>query len=289
MHQHRVGVPWWAKIGLKIVLSRVPLDYSFWRRIGLFKHGEMERGPYALKTFKTHFERCWPKGAPPQFTCLEIGPGDTLFSALIARSAGAAAIFLVDTGSFAQQDLRPYKELARRLTAHGMACPQLETATNFAEVLSACHATYLTEGIQSLSSVPTASIDWIWSQAVLEHIRKTQFLPYMRELRRILKPAGKASHRIDLRDHLADSLNNLRFGERLWEKEWLASSGFYTNRLRFSELCNSFREAGFAVDVVSVDRWRELPTPRAKIAAPFSRMADDELLVSGFDVILTCR
>lgn len=284
----RTSIPWWAKIGLKIVLSRLPLDYGVWRRVGLFRHGRMDQASYALQVFRTHFSRCWAEQPPDGYACLELGPGDTLFSALIARSFGAAATYLVDAGPYAIEDPQPYRDLAQHLTAQGLHCPPgIDRAASIADVLGACGATYLTRGLASLASVPTASIDWVWSQAVLEHIRKAEFLPYMKELRRILKPHGKASHRIDLRDHLASALNNLRFDERTWERDWLAASGFYTNRIRFSQMRELFRKAGFAVDVVHVDRWTTLPTRRQAMAAPFSTMADDELLVQGFDVLLT--
>jgi len=47
----------------------------------------------------------------------------------------------------------------------------------------------------------------------LEHIRKKEFVDTIIETKRILKPNGICSHEIDLRDHLNESLNNLRFSE----------------------------------------------------------------------------
>lgn len=41
-------LPWWSRIAAKIVLSRLPAGYGLWRRIGLFRHGEMDRTGYAL-------------------------------------------------------------------------------------------------------------------------------------------------------------------------------------------------------------------------------------------------
>lgn len=96
------------------------------------------------------------------------------------------------------------------------------------------------------------SIDFIWSQAVLEHIRKSEFLDTMLELHRILRPNGVCSHVVDLKDHLGGALNNLRFSEKLWESNFMASSGFYTNRIRYSEMLDIFHQAGFSVEVVNV-------------------------------------
>ena len=283
-----MSVPWWAKFSAKLVLSRLPVDYRSWNRVGLFKHGSMDDGGYAVRVFREHFTRCWPEPPPAGFVCLEIGPGDSLYSALVARSFGAGRVYLVDAGPYANLDPEPYRQLARALSAQGLPCPSLDQARGIADILDACGATYFTDGIDGLARLDSASIDFIWSQAVLEHIRKAQFLPYTRELRRVLKPDGRASHRVDLRDHLGNALNNLRFSDALWEKDWIARSGFYTNRIRYSEMCELFRQAGFEVKVVRVDRWTELPTPRSALADAFCQLDADELRVQGFDVVLTC-
>ena len=108
----------------------------------------------------------------------------------------------------------------------------------------------------------------------------------MSQLRRVMKPGGISSHRVDLRDHLGGALNNLRFSRPVWESSLMRSSGFYTNRIRFSTMLGEFRRSGFDVDVLNVERWGELPTPRARIVEPFRSMNDEELRVRGFDVLL---
>jgi hypothetical protein len=106
-------------------------------------------------------------------------------------------------------------------------------------------------------------------------------------LHRVLKPDGIASHRVDLKDHLAAALNNLRFSQATWESALFRRSGFYTNRIRFQQMLDLFAQAGFGVRVLGVDRWKRLPTPRARMSEPFRSMDSDALLVSGFDVVLT--
>jgi hypothetical protein len=108
----------------------------------------------------------------------------------------------------------------------------------------------------------------------------------MKEVRRILAPGGVCSHRVDLKDHLGGALNNMRVSSRQWEKDWMANSGFYTNRLRFSEMLNLFREAGFQCEVLRVERWGVPPLERRSMAAEFRQLSDDDLLVQGFDVLL---
>ena len=50
-------VPWWAKIAAKLVLSRVPVPFSFWRQVGIFRHGRMNQGRHALRIFRKHCKR----------------------------------------------------------------------------------------------------------------------------------------------------------------------------------------------------------------------------------------
>ena len=62
-------VPWQIKILAKILLRRLPLSYAFWKRLGIFKHGQMDSVDYSYKIFKAHFDRVNP---PPNFISLEL-------------------------------------------------------------------------------------------------------------------------------------------------------------------------------------------------------------------------
>jgi SAM-dependent methyltransferase len=279
-------VPWRAKIGAKIVLSRLPLGPRAWQRLSLFQQGRMDDPAYALEVFSRHFARFEAVGPADGFSVLELGPGDTVSSALIAHAHGASRSYLVDTAPFAIRDLAPYADLAEILAKRGLRVPELGAVETFDEFLSACGATYETDGLASLRAIPDDSVDFAWSHAVLEHVRRADFLETLRELRRILRPGGISSHCVDLRDHLGEALNNLRFSERVWESRLMADSGFYTNRIRYSEMLELFRRAGFEPDVVLLARWPRLPTPKAKLSSPFASLSHEELRVSGFDVVL---
>lgn len=279
-------LPWYARIAAKLVLSRLPASYAFWHRLDLFSHGAMDRPEYAHGVFRTHFERSPFARKGGGFVALELGPGGSALSAVVAAAYGALACHLIDSGRFATDDLAPYKDMARHLHEHGFPAPDLAAAGDLEAALLACRAQYATEGLASLRALPAASVDFIWSQAVLEHVRRAEFLATMKELRRILRPDGVCSHRVDLKDHLGGGLNNMRLHRSLWEKEWMARSGFYTNRLRMAEMIALFREAGFAVEPVDVGRWPRPPLARASLAAEFRGLTDEELCVREFDVLL---
>jgi SAM-dependent methyltransferase len=280
-----MALPWWTKIAAKIVLARLPFGYGVWQRLGLFRHGQMDSSDYAIRIFDEHVTRAGLTGKLAGKTLLELGPGDSFASAVIAAAHGASAI-LVDSGHYARPDVAPYLALERRLRERGLDPPQLAGARDSNAVLERCRARYLTRGLESLRTLETASVDLMFSQAVLEHVRKKDFLATQQECRRILRPGGIGSHQIDLRDHLGGALNNLRFSDRTWESDFFARSGFYTNRISFTPMIGLFRDAGFDVQVGNVRRWPALPTPRPRLAREFRSVSDEELCVSGFEVLL---
>lgn len=275
-------VPWWAKILTKILLSRLPLGYDVWRKLGLFRHGTMDATDYATSVFALH------RGAaeehallPRDFVSLEIGPGDSLFGAIIARASGAFRAIAVDVGHFAGSDISRYEALAGSL---GERTFTFSATTSFDDFLALNRISYLTEGLASLRSIPDGSVDFIWSHAALEHVPRVQFRPMLDEMKRVLRSNGVMSHTIDLADHLGGALNNLRVRESIWESRLFRTSGFYTNRLRFREILSAFAEAGFEACVKRLERWSELPTPLEALSPEFRTMPLDELLILGLQL-----
>lgn len=279
-------MPWQAKIAAKLLLSRLPVGHSLWRRLGVFRHGKMNEPDYAYRIFRKHFDRVSFGRRRKGFVGLELGPGDSVASALIARAFGAAKVHLIDDGDFAQRKITVYRRMASFLQTQGLPAPSPAEMGSFCDVLALSYAEYHTDGVESLRSLPDASVDFIWSEAVLEHVRLHAFDATLQELRRILRDDGVCSHCVDLRDHLANALNNLRFSERTWESDIFSRSGFYTNRIRFRDMLDRFRNAGFEVEVVHVDRWPDLPTTRNKLVPAFQSLSNEELCIAVFDVIL---
>jgi hypothetical protein len=280
-------MPWQVKIAAKVVLSRLPIGYATWRRIRLFRHGQMREPGYAIEVFNRHVRA---SGFEPfqGFTALELGPGDSVASAVVAAAHGAGQVVLVDAGPFAERSMDPYRRLAAVLTASGLRPPRIEDSWTLSNLLEACRATYLTDGLASLRTLAPGSIDFIWSHAVLEHVIRDEFDATQVELRRIIRPSGIASHRVDLEDHLAGSLNSLRFSGRIWESGFMRRSGFYTNRLRASEVIASLERAGFDVRS-TVDQWERLPITRGDLNPEFQGYADSDLLSRALDLIAIPR
>ena len=289
--RHRV--PWWFRIFLKIGLSRIPIAYGFWKRLGLFEHGDMNDPMRAFDTFVEHASTAGMLEISPRphlkagrngFSVLEIGPGDSLFTGVVASCMGAEKSWLVDAGDFASRQPDAYDHLVRFLLSQGYEFS--EDGRSPDALLRDCGVVYLTDGVESLRQIPTASVGFCFSNAVLEHVPKHDFVQLSQQLRRVLRPDGIGVHRVDLKDHLGGQLNNLRFSESIWEGALFRNAGFYTNRIRFSEMVDIFRLAGFECEMPRIVRWPELPTPRSRLAPPFRSLSDDELCVSGFDLVL---
>ncbi len=290
------SLPWQFKIASKILLSRAPIPYSIWKKLGLFEHGSMNKQEWAYEVFLKHAKQAGTittdKNVPSfkkndaRFSVIELGPGDSLFSALIASALGAYQTFLIDTGDYASKDMSIYHSLNLMLKNKGFETKHFSDSSSIDDILNRSNASYLTEGVQSFKHIADNSIDYCFSNAVLEHVSRYDIETLSTEIKRVLKVGGKSIHRVDLKDHLGGNLNNLRFSEALWESSLFKNAGFYTNRIRFEEMKSIFTQDGLKTEVPRISKWEKLPTPRSKLNIEFSSLSDENLLVSGFDIVI---
>lgn len=280
-------VPWWSKIAIKLALSRTPVPYGVWAKLGIFRHGDMADPGRAIDVFTTHLDLARRfRDLPDGFTMLELGPGDSVLSAGVARAKGAALSILVDAGDFADRDPELFHRLGSEMAQRGLDAPDLPVDGDFNGILETLNATYMTEGVRSLTQIPDRSVDLIWSSVVLEHVHLNEFDAMAREFSRILRPDGVMSHAVDLRDHLGGSLNNLRFSHERWESPSWRTAGFYTNRLSEKEILDSFTGAGFQIVHHESRGWPEPPLAREKMHPAFQERSDAELSIAEFDVVM---
>lgn len=277
-------IPWWFVVAAKLVLARLPIANSLWRRLGVFRHGKMDQFGYAERIFDLHLSATQIdlRG----LHCLEMGPGDSVLTALFAKARGAKQTWLVDAGRFASDDVEIYLRCADMLRRRGAEMPSLEQCRTVDDVLATCDARYLTNGLKGLTEIPTASIDYVFSNAVFEHVAKSEVVRTIAEIRRISTIGAVQSHVIDLRDHIQSSLNNLRFPERIWESNFFFSSGFYTNRIRYSKFLTLFAAEGFDVRVFTRETWNSIPISRAAMDDAFRSCSDDDIRTRVFHVLL---
>jgi hypothetical protein len=94
---------------------------------------------------------------------LELGPGDSLFTAMIAKCFNFEKIWLVDSGDFANIDLYTYHSFYNFLKKLGYDPPFDSQFDTIDSLLKNCSCNYLTEGVHSLELIPSSSIDYCFS------------------------------------------------------------------------------------------------------------------------------
>jgi SAM-dependent methyltransferase len=101
------------------------------------------------------------------------------------------------------------------------------------------------------TGLPGESIDFVSSTDTCEHIPEHDLARIFRECRRLLRPGGAFSCRIDLQDHYAyfdrslSTYNFLRYSDSAWRV--VNSPLHFQNRLRWPDYMRLVREAGFQV------------------------------------------
>lgn len=270
---------WRAKLAVKLLVGSVGVPYAWLRTLGLGRHGQMLDAEYAVAVVRAHVGDRLEPGA----VALEIGPGDSVASGIVAAAMGAARTWLVDVGSFA--DLRPatYEALWRAMAEDGSDLRR-DLPASPRELLEVARITYLTEGVRSFSEIPDGSVDLAWSHAVLEHVRRADLDRLFGELRRVLRSGARSSHRVDLRDHLSGGLRHLTIPSARWERPSVWRSGAYTNRRSMEEFVAAAQGAGLVASVPSVERWEAPPIRRSELAPEFQGRSDDDLRVAAFDL-----
>ncbi len=144
--------------------------------------------------------------------------------------------------------------------------------------------TYLAPRDARATGLPAESVDFISSTDTLEHIPEPDIARILRECRRLLKPEGVVSFRIDMRDHYSyfdrsiSQYNFLKFPRPIWS---LANSAVhYQNRLRHSDYIRLTEAAGLEVLHEALARPTEAELDhlrRMRIARSFERYALEDL------------
>ena len=204
---------------------------------------------------------------------LELGPGDTRATALLARLEGAARWEGYDP--FDIQSRRPgYLGAIYDPILRGRG--ETQSAD---ELLVGCRVTTTPRSLRGAGP----RFDVVVSRAVLEHVRDLRALFDLAAS--VARPDAVWIHKIDLRDHGIrhdDDLDFLGFSEGVWRA--MSSAIDLPNRLR----ARSYLELGEAAGLRTV--WARathvaeaarVDERRDSLAPPFRRLATDELRVLG--------
>ena len=249
-------------------------------------------------------------------TIVELGPGDSLGIGLSALLSGAKKYIAVDALKYAgvEKNQNVLNELATLFST----CSRIPDSVEFPEVkpflenydfpkwLSCPQETVLNHRIQKISHAlrnpgypdaiiayhsPEAayahiadnSVDFIFSQAVLEHVDKLE--EAYSNCYKWLAPGGLMSHQIDFKSH------GMSWE---WNGHWTYSSflwrmikgrrPYLINREPCSTHLRIMEKAG--LDIVSIERKRRTSRlERTQLADRFSHLTEDDLTTAGVYVI----
>jgi SAM-dependent methyltransferase len=212
----------------------------------------------ALQHFRLYEEHV--AGAPAnEATFYEFGAGWDLTIPLAFAALGVPRQILVDIrpvvrAALVNDSLALYSRLWAALEAEaGRELRPLGPATvmSTAELEPRFGIGYLAPRDARATGLAAASVDFISSTDVCEHIPEPDLGEILRECARLLRPGGLVSFRIDLTDHYSyfdRSLSRyhfLRFDDRRWR--WVNSPLQHQNRLRVTDYRRLVEGAGFEV------------------------------------------
>ncbi len=258
---------WLAKAALQRALGAMPqgerLNYVFQRRV-------LRSLPVGEKTLRQKFTRTLahlrayeengPGVAIADATFYEFGAGWDLAIPLSFALLGVGAQVLVDIRPSARVELvndaiATYERLRPELEAEaGRSLRELGgPIASVTELEPRFGIRYLAPCDARDTGLPAGSVELVHSTDTCEHIPHDDLAAIFAESRRLLRPGGVFSCRIDLQDHYSyfdpslSPYHFLRFSDRAWA---LANSPLhFQNRLRSPEYLQLVRDAGFELVV----------------------------------------
>jgi len=182
---------------------------------------------------------------------LEFGAGYDLFITMCLASFGFKRIYSVDRVNWAMADALNFAaENVKKRTAFPEPFSGKFDRSNFRHNLSTFYnIEFLAPTDARNVDIPDASVDYVFANAVLEHIPRDVLIAILKECRRLLPPEGILAFTIDYRDHCRDGKSIspyyfLRFTEKEWKRMYPPDGH---NRMRHVDFGELFEELGFDV------------------------------------------
>jgi hypothetical protein len=270
-------VPWWVKFSVKLALGALPVPSRAWRALGLRRHSfDPDETARLVPPLAERIARATAITGRPPRAVLEVGPGAMVRRAPIAAALGLGPIWYLDVEDDAPHDLAAYRRAADAARAAGLAPPDLGGCTTRDDVFRACNARYLVGGNEALTAIADASIDMVFSEVVLEHVRRDAFAGLLSGLRRVTARDGVGLHGVDFHDHLGCALRHLQFAPAFWEGAAVGRAGLYCNRLGLSEMLEAFAAAGFDASAPRRLVWHVPPLPPGGVHPALRRNPADD-------------
>lgn len=260
---------WVAKAGLQRVLGALPegerLNYVFQRHVlhsfpvrDAAYRQKFTRAVAHLAAYEEHgpdvpvaeatfyeFGAGWDLAIPLSYALLGVG------RQIVIDIRPSARTELVNETIAALERLRPELEETAARSLSDLGGP----VSSVAELEPRFGIRYLAPCDARTTGLPSGSLDFVSSTDTCEHIPAPDLAEIFAECRRLLRPGGAFSCRIDLQDHYAyfdrslSRYNFLRYSDRTWRL--VNSPLHYQNRLRAPEYLELVRDAGLELAVIN--------------------------------------
>lgn len=220
-------------------------------------------------------------------TVCEIGPGEYLTHAALLYQLGVAGSYLLDIEDLASSPTKVVVSAEVGLKDNGwrkQRLPKFDNNEKWNTYLRKINCSYNINGLDGYKEIENNSVDFIFSDAVFEHIRKNIFVDTIKEMYRFSKMGGVSYHIVDLRDHMGGGKNHLRFKEAEWEDEIHYRMDNYTNRLTCAEICKICEDVGFREIVVNRSFYNSMPLKRNDLTDSFKQMDEEEIMTKSFTI-----
>jgi hypothetical protein len=248
----KTAIPWPFKVAMKVAFGALHVNYHALKKRGLVEHGKMEQEAFARSVFQRHVIEVLD-GAAPAGCLLEIGPGDSVATGFLARSAGFESAWLVDAGPFAEIAAVRVGRLAAVLAPELARIDPALTPAQCLQTLSDMGIHYETRGVHSFVGLPDASVHHSFSNTVLQHVHRDEAPRLIAELGRVHAAGSHSSHLIKFNDHFSGGYLNKRLPDWVMESGLIKRANLYTNRVDADQFGHWFEQAGLRIVRVAID------------------------------------
>jgi len=212
-------------------------------------------------------------------TVLELGPGNSYINAYNFLFHGAKKVVLVDKFpriiKTKKQKEYVTKELEFIKRKYGKAPFFVK-----AETLDPKYLEYIPK---ELTETNLDSVDFIYSNSVLEHVKNVE--RNIESMSKILNLRGYMYHNIDLRDHYNFNKPFLfyKYEDSTWDKYMTKEGVSYTNRLRYDDFVDLFKKYGFEI---IYEKTKKQKLNQKKLSSRFRNKSKDILEIANLSVLL---
>lgn len=219
----------------------------------------------------------------------EIGCGWHLAMALAFSTFGYASIKALDVTNHVRAELintilQYFKEDGKFGKDHLVI---FDSDNIKQKIYDAYRIDLLIPGDSAHTGLEDQSVDFIYSQAVFEHISPELLPAIMKECHRVLKDDGVISFCIDYKDHYSSfdksitPYNFMRYSEKAWKK--YNPPMHYVNRLRHIDFIRIFQQAGF--DIVEETVFRPDDWEKQLMALPISKEFSERYTLDELSIV----